>query len=117
VFCKASFLLVADLEDIGDRFLPFRAVTACIQELPNLRSTLVNSRQPEKDYGDGGVVSVGAVAGDSVVVVVSVEAVAVGLAPGATVSVLCSQAASIPPARMIQMYFVIAGLYAKSAFA
>jgi hypothetical protein len=81
------------------------------------RSLLTELATIEKDYGDGGVVSVGAVAGDSVVVVVSVEAVAVGLAPGATVSVLCSQAASRPAPRMIQMYFVIAGLYAKRAFA
>jgi hypothetical protein len=45
------------------------------------------------------------------------EAVGLGLASGIAVSVLFSQAASIPAARMIQMYFVIAGLYAKSAFA
>jgi len=42
-----------------------------------------------------------------VVVVVSVEVVAVGLAAGATVSVFCSQAArSAAPAKM-QMYFFI----------
>ena len=39
VFCKASFLLVADLEAIADRFLPFRAVTVGVQELPNLPGT------------------------------------------------------------------------------
>ena len=62
----------------------------------------------EKNYWDGGVVSAGAVAGDSVVVVVSDEAVAVGLAPGATVSVFRSQAASIPAAKTMQMYFFMA---------
>jgi hypothetical protein len=59
----------------------------------------------EKNYWDGGVVSVGAVAGDSVVVVVSDEGVAVGFAPGATVSVFRSQAARIPTAKTTQMYF------------
>jgi hypothetical protein len=59
----------------------------------------------EKNYWDGGVVSAGAVAGDSVVVVVSDEAVAVGLAPGATVSVFRSQAARIPTAKTAQTYF------------
>src|SRR4029453_1386735 len=39
VFCKASFLLVTDLESIADRFLPFRAVTVCVQQLPDLPST------------------------------------------------------------------------------
>jgi hypothetical protein len=48
----------------------------------------------EKNYGDGGVVSVGAVSGDSV-----------GLAPGATFSVFRSQAARIPTAKTTQMYF------------
>jgi hypothetical protein len=47
-----------------------------------------------ENYWDGGVVSVGAVAGDSV-----------GLAPGATVSVFRSQAARIPTAKTTQMYF------------
>jgi flagellar biosynthesis protein FliQ len=46
-------------------------------------------------------------AGLMVVVVVSVEVVAVGLAAGVTVSVFCSQAATnAAPARM-QMYFFI----------
>jgi hypothetical protein len=53
---------------------------------------------------------VGAVAGDSVVVVVSDEAVAVGLAPGATVSVFRSQAARIPTAKTTQMYFFMSCL-------
>jgi hypothetical protein len=48
----------------------------------------------EKNYWDGGVVSVGAVTGDSV-----------GLAPGATVSVFRSQAARIPTAKTKQMHF------------
>jgi hypothetical protein len=49
-----------------------------------------------------------AVAGDSVVaepVVVSDDAVAVGLADGATVSVLCPQAASRPAVRRMQTHF------------
>jgi hypothetical protein len=48
-------------------------------------------------------------AGDSLVaelvVVDSDEAVALGPAPGATVSVLCSQAASRPTVTSMQMYF------------
>jgi hypothetical protein len=48
----------------------------------------------EANYWGGGVVSVGAVAGDSV-----------GLAPGATFSVFRSQAARIPTAKTTQMYF------------
>jgi hypothetical protein len=59
----------------------------------------------EENYWEGGVVSVGAVAGDSVVVVVSAEAVAVGLAPGATVSVFRSQAANRPATTRTQMDF------------
>jgi hypothetical protein len=59
----------------------------------------------EKNYWDGGVVSLGAVAGDSVVVLVSSEAVAVGLAPGATVSVFRSQAANRPATTRTQMDF------------
>jgi hypothetical protein len=65
----------------------------------------------EKTHGDGEEVVVpSSVAGDSVVVVVSVEGVAVGLALGLTVSVFFSQAASIPAARVMQMYFLMAGL-------
>jgi hypothetical protein len=59
-----------------------------------------------RHYGDGE----GEVLGDSVVVVVvlvSDETVALGLAPGATVSVFCSQAASSPTVRMTQMYFLM----------
>jgi hypothetical protein len=48
----------------------------------------------EKNYWGVGVVSVGAVSGDSV-----------GLAPGATVSVFRSQPARIPTAKTTQMYF------------
>jgi hypothetical protein len=59
----------------------------------------------KKNYWDGGVVSLGAVAGDSVVVLVSSEAVAVGLAPGATVSVFRSQAANRPATTRTQMDF------------
>ena len=62
----------------------------------------------EKNYWDGGVVSVGAVAGDSVVVVVSEEGVGLGLSPGVTGSVLRSQAASIAAANNMQTYFIMA---------
>jgi len=49
--------------------------------------------------------------GDSVaaeLVVVSDDAVALGLASGAAVSVFCWQAARIPPVMIMQMYFVMA---------
>ena len=42
-----------------------------------------------------------------VVVVVSVEVVPLGLAPGVTVSVFCSQAASNTALARMQMYFFI----------
>jgi hypothetical protein len=63
-----------------------------------------------RHYGDGEA----EVLGDSVVVVlVSDETVALGLAPGATVSVFCSQAASSPTVRMTQMYFLMRSVVAE----
>jgi hypothetical protein len=63
-----------------------------------------------KDYGVGDAVD--SVVGDSViaepVVVVSDEAVALGLADGVTVSVLCSQAASTPATTKMQMHLFMA---------
>jgi hypothetical protein len=60
------------------------------------------------------VVAVDSAAGDSVVadvvVVVSDEAVALGLADGAMVSVFCSQAASRPATTKMQMYFFMVTL-------
>lgn len=72
------------------------------------RSLLTELTATEKNYGGGGVVSVGAVAGDSVVVVVSEEGVGLGLSPGVTGSVLRSQAASIAAANNMQTYFIMA---------
>jgi hypothetical protein len=68
-----------------------------------------------KNYGVGEeVVVVDSAAGDSevveLVVVDSDAAVALGLADGVTVSVLCSQAASTPALRRMQMYFFMATL-------
>jgi hypothetical protein len=61
-----------------------------------------------------GVVAVDSVAGDSLVaepvVVVSDEGLAAGLASGAAVSVLFSQAASRPATTKMQMYFFMAQL-------
>jgi hypothetical protein len=65
-----------------------------------------------KNYGEGEEVGavVDSVVGDSVaevVVLVSDEAVSLGLAAGVTVSVFCSQAASRPALARMQMYFFI----------
>jgi hypothetical protein len=67
-----------------------------------------------------GVVAVDSVAGDSLVaelvVVVSDDAVAVGLASGAAVSVLFSQATTRPRPTIMQMYFFMAGFYVRNVF-
>jgi hypothetical protein len=78
------------------------------------RSLPIELAATEKNYWDGGVVSVGAVAGDSVVV--SAEAVAAGLAPGATVSVFRSQAANRPATTRTQMDFFMGSFYVKGMF-